>query len=148
MKVVLRSDVNGVGKTGDIVDVADGFARNFLVPQGKAMLATEGVVGQAAAMRKARDVRDGRDRAASEDLARQLVGSTITVSSKAGNGGQLYGSVTTSDVADAVKAQLGIDIDRRDLTIAESIRSVGEHEVQARPHAEVQFVITVEVVAS
>ena len=86
MKVVLRSDVNGVGKTGDIVDVADGFARNFLVPQGKAMLATEGVVGQAAAMRKARDVRDGRDRAASEDLARQLVGSTITVSSKAGNG--------------------------------------------------------------
>lgn len=147
MKVVLRTDVSGVGKTGDIVDVADGFGRNFLVPQGKAMLASEGAVGQAAAMRKARDVRDGRDRAASEELARQLVGTTINISAKAGGGGQLYGSVTTSDVADAVKAQLGLHLDRRDLSIDESIRSLGEHEVQAKPHADVQFVISVQVEA-
>ena len=148
MKVVLRTDVSGVGKTGDIVEVSDGFGRNFLVPQGKAMMASDGAVGQAAAMRKARDLRDGRDRAASEELARQLVGTPITVVAKAGGGGQLYGSITTADVAQAVKDQLGLDLDRRTLSIEDSIRSVGEHEVQAKPHADVQFVITVQVEAA
>ncbi len=148
MKVVLRADVNGVGKTGDIVDVADGFGRNFLVPQGKAMLATDGAAGQAASMRKSRDVRDGRDRAAAEELARQLVGTSIAVTAKAGGSGQLYGSVTTADVVEAIKAQVGLDLDRRDLSIDDSIRTVGEHEVNARPHTDVQFVISVEVSAS
>ncbi|MCP3936953.1 MAG: 50S ribosomal protein L9 [Actinomycetia bacterium] len=148
MKVILRTDVDGLGKTGDMIDVADGHARNFLIPGGKAMMASSGAVSQAAAMRKSRDVRDGRDRSAAEDIARQLVGQTIVVSAKAGSGGQLYGSVTTSDVAEAVAAATGIELDRRDLSIDGSIRTIGEHEVQAKLHGKVQFVINVDVAAA
>lgn len=147
MKVILRTDVSGLGKTGDMIDVADGHARNFLIPNGKAIMASQGAVAQAAAMRRSRDVRDERDRSAGEDIARQLVGQTIPVSAKAGASGQLYGSITTSDVADAVKAATDIDLDRRDLSIEGSIRTVGEHEVQAKLHADVQFVINIDVVA-
>lgn len=147
MNVVLRADVSGVGKTGDIVDVADGFARNYLVPRGLALRSSAGTTSQAGAMRKARDVRDGRDRAAAEEVARELVGKTITVAAKVGAAGHLYGSVTTTDVATAVKAQTGHDLDRRMLSTEEPIREIGDHEVQARLHADVRFVISVEVVS-
>ena len=99
-------------------------------------------------MRRSRDQRDERDRSAAEDIARQLVGQTVPVSAKAGSGGQLYGSVTTSDVAEAVKAATGLELDRRDLSIDGSIRTVGGHEVQAKLHADVQFVINIDVVAA
>ena len=148
MNVILRSDVSGVGKTGDIVEVADGYARNFLVPRGLAMKASTGAVTQAGSMRKARDVRDGRDRSAAEEVARELVGKTISITAKVGGAGHLYGSVTTTEVADAVKAQTGHDLDRRNLSTDEPIRTVGEHEVQARLHADVRFVISVEVVGA
>ena len=148
MNVILRSDVSGVGKTGDIVEVADGYARNFLVPRGLAMKASNGAVNQAASMLKARDVRDGRDRSAAEEIARELVGKTITITAKAGGAGHLYGSVTTTEVADAVKVQTGHDLDRRNLSTDDPIRSVGEHEVQAKLHADVRFVISVEVVGA
>ncbi len=148
MKVILRTDVEGLGKTGDMIDVADGHARNLLIPGGKAIMASAGAATQAAAMRKSRDVRDDRDRSAAEDIARRLVGQTIAVSAKAGAGGQLYGSVTTSDVAEAVAATTGIELDRRDLSIDGSIRTVGEHDVQARLHGEVQFVISIDVTAA
>ena len=148
MNVILRQDISGVGKTGDIVDVADGYARNYLVPRGLALRASEGAVEQAASMRRARDVRDGRDRAAAEEVAKELVGKTITIEAKVGGAGHLYGSVTTTDVADAVKAQTGHDLDRRHLSTEEPIREVGTHEVQARLHADVRFVISVEVVGA
>ena len=148
MNVILRTDVSGLGKTGDMIDVADVCARNCLIPSGKAMMASQGAVAQAAAMRRSRDQRDERDRSAAEDIARQLVGQTVPVSAKAGSGGQLYGSVTTSDVAEAVKAATGLELDRRDLSIDGSIRTVGGHEVQAKLHADVQFVINIDVVAA
>ncbi|HSL57392.1 MAG TPA: 50S ribosomal protein L9 [Acidimicrobiales bacterium] len=147
MKVILRADVQGVGKRGDICDVADGYARNFLVPKGFAMKASPKAETQAASMRRSRDARDARDRAAATDIATTLVPTVITIASKAGGEGRLFGSVTTSDVAEAVAAQTGVTIDRRQLHLEEPIKTVGTHLVSAKLHAEVEFPITVEVTA-
>src|SRR4029453_9660435 len=108
MKVILRSDVDAVGKKGDIVDVADGFARNYLVPKGFAMKATPGSVQQASSMRRARDLRDAKDRDAAAEIASRLVPQTITVTAKAGVEGRLFGSITSADVVAAVASQTGI----------------------------------------
>lgn len=147
MKLLLRADVEGVGKRGDIVEVADGYGRNFLVPKGLAIKATPGVEAQAAAMRRARDLRDAADRSAAEEIAKALVPAVITVAAKAGSEGRLFGSVTTADVVAAVAAQTGIELDRKHLHLDEPIKSLGTHSVTARLHADVQFAITVEVVA-
>ena len=147
MRVVLRTDVAGVGKKGDILDVADGFARNFLVPKGRAIVATPGVQAQADAMRRSRDVKDAREREGAEAIARKLVPVVIRIPAKAGREGRLFGSVTAADVAEAVSAQTHIDLDRRKLHIDEPIRTVGSHEVPVKLHAEVEFRLNVEVVA-
>jgi large subunit ribosomal protein L9 len=147
VRVVLRADVDNVGKKGDIVEVADGFGRNFLIPKGHALLATKGVQAQAATMRRARDVRDAADREASESVARTLVPAVIRVSARAGADGRLFGSVTTLDLVDAVNDQTGIELDRRRLHMEEPIRSLGVHEVPVKLHADVEFRLTVEVVA-
>src|SRR5579862_6925606 len=102
MRVVLRSDLDKVGKRGDIVDVADGYARNFLLPKGHAIVATKGVSAQAGAMRRARDLRDAKDRESAEVVARTLVPMVIRIPARAGAGGKLFGSVTTADIVDAV----------------------------------------------
>jgi large subunit ribosomal protein L9 len=148
MKLVLRTDVDQVGKKGDIVDVADGYGRNFLVPKGLAFLASDGVVDQAARMRRGRDQRDASDRAAAEEIARKLVPQVVTIAHRAGGEGKLFGSVTAVEIAEAVSTQTGIEIDRRKLHLDEPIKSVGTHLVPAKLHAEVEFPITVEVVAS
>jgi large subunit ribosomal protein L9 len=147
MKVVLRADVAQVGKKGDVIDVAPGYARNFLMPKGLAFTATDGVERQAEAMRRSRDVRDASDRSAAEEVAKQLVPKVITVTAKAGAEGKLFGSITTSDVAEAVAAQAGIELDRRKLHLDEPIKDIGTHLVPAKLHADVEFPITVEVVA-
>ena len=146
MKVILRADLNDVGKKGDIVDVSDGYARNYLVPKGFALRATDGNIQQASAMRRARDVRDARDRGAAEEVASKLVPKIITIKAKAGAEGRLFGSVTTSDVATAVQEQTGIELDRRKVHLDEPIKSLGTHQVPARLHADVEFAVTVEVV--
>jgi large subunit ribosomal protein L9 len=148
VKLVLRTDVDQVGKKGDIVDVADGYGRNFLVPKGLAFLATDGVADQASRMRRGRDQRDAADRAAAEEIARKLVPQVVTIAHRAGGEGKLFGSVTAAEVAEAVTAQTGIEIDRRKLHLDEPIKSVGTHLVPAKLHGEVEFPITVEVVAS
>ena len=148
MKLVLRTDVAQVGKKGDIVDVADGYGRNYLMPKGLAFLATSGVEDQATAMRRSRDVRDASDRAAAQEVATSLVPKVITISARAGAEGKLFGSVTTMEIADAVAAQAGIELDRRQLHLDEPIKTIGTHLVPAKLHAEVEFPITVEVVAS
>lgn len=147
MKLVLRSDVDGVGKKGDVVDVADGYGRNFLVPKGLAFIATPGAATQAASMRRSRDVKDAAARSAAQEVASKLVPTVIAISAKAGGEGKLFGSVTTSDVAEAVQAQTGIEIDRRQLHLDEPIKTTGTHTVPAKLHAEVEFPITVEVTA-
>ncbi len=147
MKVILRDDVQGVGKRGDVCDVADGYARNFLMPRGLAMKATEGAASQAAAMRRSRDQRDASDRAAAEEVATRLVPTRITLAARAGAEGKLFGSVTTAEIVEAVQAQTGIELDRRQLRLDEPIKAVGEHHVPARLHADVEFPITIDVVA-
>ncbi|MHB1446290.1 MAG: 50S ribosomal protein L9 [Acidimicrobiales bacterium] len=147
MRLVLRADIDGVGKKGDIVDVADGYARNYLVPRGHAFQASKGVVAQAASMRRGRDLKDAKDRAAAETVARELVARVITIKARAGTEGRLFGSVTSSDIAEAVQAQAGAQLDRRRLELEEPIRHLGTHEVPVRLHPEVQFRITLEVVA-
>src|SRR4051794_7348665 len=148
MRVVLRADVSSVGKKGDIVDVADGHARNFLLPRGLAMKATPGVQDQAAAMRRSRDIRDARDREAAEVVARKLVPMVIRVAARAGTEGRLFGSVTAADLVDAVNQQAHVELDRRRLQLDEPIKSVGTHEVPVKLHTDVEFRITVEVTAS
>lgn len=147
MKVLLRTDVDGVGKRGDLIDVADGYARNFLVPKGFAIRATAGIENQAAAMRRSRDLKDAADRSAAEEIARVLVHTTITVTARAGAEGRLFGSVTSADVAAAIAEQAGIEIDRKLIHLDEPIKSLGQHTVPAKLHSDVEFPITVEVVA-
>ena len=147
MKVILRTDVSELGKRGDILDVADGYARNFLVPKGLAMRATDGAASQAASMRRARDLRDAQDRAAAETLATRLVPKVITVTARAGSEGRLFGSVTAGDIASAIEAQTNVQIDRRKLVLPEPIKSLGTHVVPAKLHADVEFPVTIDVVA-
>jgi large subunit ribosomal protein L9 len=147
VKVILRSDIDGVGKRGDICDVADGYARNFLVPRGLAMRATGGATAQAASMRRSRDVKDASARAAATDIATKLVPTRISIPVRAGAEGKLFGSVTTADIVEAVAEQTGIELDRRQLHLGEPIKAVGEHSVAARLHPEVEFPITLDIVA-
>jgi large subunit ribosomal protein L9 len=145
VKVILRSDIANVGKRGDICQVADGYARNYLFPKGLAIVATDGAVAQAAAMRRSRDLRDAADRSAAEEVARTLVARTITVKAKAGTEGRLFGSVTAADIVEAVQAQAGVTLDRKKLHV-EPIKTTGTHSVAVRLHSDVEFPVTVEVV--
>lgn len=146
MKVILRSDLPELGKRGDIVDVADGHARNYLFPKGLALKASDGAIAQAAKMRQSRDLRDANAREAATSIASALVPQIITVTSKAGPEGRLFGSVTAADVAEAVKAQTGIEIDRHDISV-EAIKTLGEHTATAKLHADVSFPIRLSVEA-
>jgi large subunit ribosomal protein L9 len=143
-QLILRADVAGVGKRGDIVDVATGFARNFLLPRGLAMTASQGSVEQAAKMRKSRDLRDAKDREGAETIARALVSTPIKVSSKAKDG-KLFGSVTAAQIVDAVQKQTSVVLETRQLHLDEHIKTVGTHSVTVKLHSDVQFAISVEV---
>jgi large subunit ribosomal protein L9 len=147
MKVVLRSDVDGVGRRGDIVEVAGGFARNFLLPQGRAIVANDGVTSQAAAMRKARDLKEARDLESAQAQAAALAGKVVTLTARAGSGGRLFGSVTTADVAAGVLEQTGVEIDRRHIELDEPIKVVGTREVPVSLFGGVTTTLTVDVVA-
>jgi large subunit ribosomal protein L9 len=145
MKVILRNDLVGVGKRGDIVEVSDGHARNYLLPKGHALVATDGAVSQAKAMRRARDLRDAADRESAQTIASALVARTITITAKAGTEGRLFGSVTTGDIAQAIHAQANISIDRKKLHV-EQIKTLGTYSVAVKLHSDVEFPVSVEVV--
>jgi len=148
VKVILRDDVAGVGKRGDIVDVSTGYARNYLMPRKLALKATPGAEAQAEAMRAKRAVRDAKDRESAQEIATRLVAKVIAVSARAGEGGKLFGSISAADLVTAVSAQAGIELERSAFRLEEPIKSVGSHQVSVRPHAEVEFPLTVEVSAS
>lgn len=147
MLVILRSDLDGLGKRGDIIDVADGHARNFLLPKGHAIAASDGAVEQAGRMRQARDQRDSSAREAATAIASTLVPKIITVSAKAGPEGKLFGSVTSSDVAAAVQDQTDIELDRHQIDV-DAIKTLGQHTATASLHSEVSFPITIDVIAA
>jgi large subunit ribosomal protein L9 len=148
VRVVLRSDIDRVGKRGDIIDVADGYARNYLLPKGHAIVATKGVSSQATAMRRARDLKDAKDRESAELVARTLVPLVIRIPARSGSGGRLFGSVTSTDVVDAVANQTKVVLDRRRLHLDEPIKTLGLHEIPVKLHTDVEFRVTVEVVPS
>lgn len=145
MKVLLRDDVSGVGHKGDLCDVSDGYARNFLFPRGLAMRATEGVDAQAEGMRRARAIRDAQDREAAEDIAKTLVSKVLTITARASDEGRLFGSIASADVAQAVVDQTGVELDRRQVVLDDHLKDVGTHTVMVRLHADVEFPLTVEV---
>jgi len=143
-KVILRADIPTVGKRGDICEVKDGYARNFLFPKGLAIVASDGAVGQATAMRRARDLRDASDRESAQTVASALVPKTIIIKVKAGAEGRLYGSVTNADLAAAIEAQTGIVIDKRKLHV-EAVKTTGTYSATVKLHSDVQFPVSFEV---
>jgi large subunit ribosomal protein L9 len=148
MKVVLREDVETLGRKGDLLDVADGYARNYLVPRGLAIKATKGVVTQAEAMRRNREAREARDRSAAEELAGRLGAGSITVGARAGEGGRLFGSVTSADIVAAVLERTGVELDRRNVLLDDPIRELGDFEVSVRLHPDVVVTLAIAVVAA
>jgi large subunit ribosomal protein L9 len=148
MRIVLRDDVDNLGKKGDLVDVADGYARNYLVPRGLALKASAGSQKQADAMRRNREARDRREREGAQALAAQFEGRTITIEARAGGEGRLFGSVTATDIAEAVQNQTGAEIDRRKLTLDEPLKELGGVDVQVRLHPDVVATVHVDVVAA
>ena len=148
MKVLLRQDISGVGRRGDIVSVSSGHARNFLLPRGLAIAATDGAVVQATSMRRARDLREAADRESAQAIIAELAKRTIQVQAKAGSEGRLFGSVTATDIAQAVSAQAGITLDRKSIEIASPIRTVGDHSVTVELFAGITGTISLSVSAS
>jgi large subunit ribosomal protein L9 len=148
MKVVLREDVENLGHKGDLVDVADGYARNYLVPRGLALKATRGIEKQAGAMKRNREARNAREREAAHALASQFAGRTVTIKARAGGEGRLFGSVTSVDVADAVHKQIGVEVDRRKINLDEPLKELGPVDLQVRLHPEVVADLHVEVEAT
>lgn len=145
MKVVLRDDVAGVGRRGDIVKVAGGFARNFLLPEGRAIVATDGVEGQAEQMRRGRDLREAQDRSAAEAQAQLLAGAVIPITARAAGGGRLFGSVGPAEVAEAIAAAKGVEVDRKHIVLPDPIKETGTFEVPIELFRDVTVVVSVEV---
>jgi large subunit ribosomal protein L9 len=148
MRVILQKPVDKLGVPGDIVEVADGYARNYLMPRGMAVKATKGGEKHVNSLKRAHTVRVNQVKAESEQVASRLIAAPITVEAHAGEEGKLFGSVTPGDIAEAIEKQAGIRIDRHDVHLDEPIRSVGSHEVTIHLYAEVDPVISVEVVGT
>lgn len=148
MKILLRRDTEGVGRRGDIVEVADGFARNHLIPAGQGMVATKGIEAQATAMRRARDLREASDRKAAVSKATVLAGAVLTVAARTGSTGRLFGSVGAAEIVEAVHAQKGVEIDRRTVALDEPIKATGSYDLPVRLFQDIETTITVEVVAA
>lgn len=129
MKIILKEDVHNLGQAGDIKDVADGYARNYLIPQGMAARATAGAMKDFEHRQEVQAKKHERMKKRSETLAQRLTAHTLTFEVKTGETGQLYGSITNADIAEALEQELDVEIDRRDIALAEPLREVGEHFV-------------------
>jgi large subunit ribosomal protein L9 len=145
MKVLFKKDVVDVAKAGQLKEVADGYARNFLIPRGLAVAATSAALKQVADLQAIAARHAADEERTAQTLKAKLEAQPIVVEAKAGQQGRLYGSVTTADVATAVQKQLGVTLERRDLEIADQVRQVGSYPVTARLHRSVTATITVEV---
>lgn len=148
MKLILTQEVSGLGTPGDVVEVKDGYGRNYLVPRGLAMRWTRGGEKQIVSIRKAREVREIRDAGQAKDIKGQLEGLSVKLPARAGDTGRLFGSITVADVVAAVKKAGGPDIDKRRIEIGSPIKTVGSHRITVRLHAEVQARLDVEIVSS
>src|SRR3954468_7005298 len=148
MKLILTQEVTGLGSSGDTVEVRGGYGRNYLLPRGLAMVATRGAEKQGQSLRRARAAHDVRSLEEAQALAGRLSGMTVTLPARSGEGGRLFGRITTADVAAAVTAAGGPELDRRRIELPSSIKSTGQHAVTVRVHPEVSTQLTIEVVPS
>ncbi|MBD7999553.1 MULTISPECIES: 50S ribosomal protein L9 [Oerskovia] len=147
-KLILTHEVTGLGEPGDVVEVKDGYARNFLVPRGLATGWSKGAESQISAIRKARKAREIATLDEAKATRDSLQSKAVVVQAKAGQGGRLFGAVTTGDIAEAVKAAGGPSVDKRKIEIGQPIKSTGSYTVTIRLHAEVSANIAVNVVAA
>lgn len=145
IKVILRDTVRGLGKRGETVEVSDGYARNYLLPQGLAMRSSAGAEAQAVAMRAAREVKDARERAAAEEIAKRLAPTVIRLEVRASAEGRLFGSVAEGDIVEAVYSQTGLEIERRSVAMEDHIKAVGMHSVPVHLHTDVTIFLQVDV---
>ncbi|RSN03547.1 50S ribosomal protein L9 [Nonomuraea sp. WAC 01424] len=148
MKLILTNEVSGLGAPGDVVEVKDGYGRNYLIPRGYAMRWTRGAERQIETIKKARDAREIRDIGTAKEVAAALGALRVRLTTRAGDSGRLFGSITTGDIADAVKAAGGPVLDRRRIEIRNPIKSVGSHKITVKLHPEVSASVDVDVVAS
>lgn len=147
MKVLLRSDIKGVGRRGDIVNVSSGHARNFLLPNDLAIVANAGTIAQAEVMRKSRELQIAADRESARLVAASLSTTVIKIAAKAGNEGRLFGSINAAEIAKAVLDQTGVTIDRKSIQVETPLRQLGEHSVTAEIFAGVVATLKLEIVA-
>ena len=148
MKIILTQEVTGLGTPGDVVEVKDGYGRNYLLPQGFAIPWTKGAEKQITLIKRARSAREIRDLGHANEVRSRLEGLKVRLSVRAGTGGRLYGSVTSAEVAQAVKSAGGPDLDRRRIELPGAIKSVGDYKVQVRLHPEVTATFPLNVAAA
>lgn len=145
MKIILTQEVEHVGNANEVVDVAAGYARNYLLPRGLAMSATKSAMANLDNIRAQQEKREAKLRGAAEETARSLEGKTLRITARVGEAGRLYGSVGTQDIAQALKKQFGIELDRRQVTLADAIREAGQYTVPVKLHRDVQVDVPVEI---
>ncbi|HEU0238296.1 MAG TPA: 50S ribosomal protein L9 [Micromonosporaceae bacterium] len=148
MKVILTQEVSKLGTPGDVVEVKPGYGRNYLLPQGYAIAWTKGAEKQVALIKRARSTREIRDLGHATEVKEQLESLKVTLEARAGSGGRLFGSITPTEIAAAVKSSGGPDIDRRRLELPGHIKSTGTYQVQLKLHPEVAARFDVTVVAA
>jgi large subunit ribosomal protein L9 len=147
MKLILTQEVTGLGTPGDVVEVKDGYGRNYLLPRGFAVAWTKGGEKQVAAIRKARRSREIASLEEAQQVRAELESKAVRLTARAGSNGRLFGAVTPGDVADAVAAAGGAKVDRRKVELGRPIKSLGDYTVHVRLHPEVQAAVKVQVVA-
>ena len=145
MKLILTQEVSGLGGPGDVVEVKDGYGRNYLVPRGAAMRWTRGGEKQITSIRRGREVRDVRDLGQAKGVKGDLEALTVRLPVRAGAGGRLFGAVTAADIVDGVARAGGPQVDKRRIEIGQPIKTVGTHQVTVRVHPEVTASVSVEV---
>ncbi len=147
MKVVLLADVKGHGKKGEVVEASDGYARNFLFPRGLAKEATKSALNEVQSKNEAKAYHKEQEILAAKETAAKLEGKKVEIKSKAGDNGKLFGKITNQNVADAIKYQLHVVVDKRKVVLPDGIKTVGAHEVEVKIYPEISAKITVEIIS-
>ncbi len=146
MKIILTQEVDGLGAAGDVVEVKDGYGRNYLLPRGVAIRWSRGAQSQADAIKSARTARAVRDETHAAEIKSKLEGAPVDVKVKAGQGGRLFGAVTVADIATAIGAVTGEAIDKRTIVLGNPIKSLGNHQVSVKLHDEVSAAVALNVI--
>ena len=146
MKVILIDTVDGLGHKGDVVDVADGYARNYLVPKSKAIKATRGALKEAETLRRSREEAERVEKAAASQIAEALADSRVVVAARSADEGKLFGSIGARNVAEAIAQYTGVQVEPQIIMLTGPIKEIGLHEITLKPHPEVEFQLTLDVI--